>query len=244
MRALVVSDIHANSAAFEAVLADCAGEYDRSICLGDLVGYGPDPGECVERALEVCDVILAGNHDLAACGRMDVSSFSSHARLAMDWTRDHISESALRALHGLPSITEKWGLLFSHGSPASPIWGYVFSAEDAAEAFLGVDFTDCIFGHTHVPSAFSLAAAGSKPSIEIAYGEAGSRLDLAGKRWLLNPGSVGFPRDAEDAHSSDNECHAVARYGIMDTEAQTWDFRRVEYDMRKTAQRMRAAGLW
>jgi predicted phosphodiesterase len=244
MRALVVSDIHANRAAFEAVLEDGAGDYDHCVCLGDLVGYGPDPDEVVERAREACDVILGGNHDLAACGRMGVSDFSSHARTAMEWTRSRISDSALDFLRGLPSITEEWGLLLSHGSPAAPVWGYILSAEDAAEAFSGGDFPLCLFGHTHVPSAFSLGVAGGRNSLEIAYGTAGSRLDLAAGRWLLNPGSVGFPRDAADAHSSDGERRAVARYGLIDTDSRTWEFRRVEYDLRETARRMRSAGLW
>lgn len=244
MRALVVTDIHANLAAFEAVLAATKGTYDHVICLGDIVGYGPDPDECVQRSLALCDVVLAGNHDLAACGRMDISDFSSHARKAMEWTRSSISIPTLRALEALPSITERWGLLLSHGSPAAPEWGYIFSSEDAAEAFSCRDFAFCLFGHTHVPSAFSLTEGESGSSLEIAYGTAGSLLQLGGRRWLLNPGSVGFPRDAADAHSSENEDQAAARYGIIDTQAATWLFGRVQYDMRETARRMRRLGLW
>ncbi len=256
MRALIVSDIHANLAAFKAVLGDPLAERDRVICLGDLVGYGPDPDGCVALAVDTCDVLVAGNHDLAASGRMNLSDFSSHARRAMDWTRDHLSTASRDVLEKLPSTTVYEHLLISHGSPADPVWGYILSLEDAVEAFSSYKDSICFFGHTHIPSAFTapdshpapkpgiFPGSKSKSKIGIQYGESGKIISLRRGRFLLNPGSVGFPRDAEDAHSSETESNACARYAIYDSETLTWEFRRVEYDLRDTARRMRKEGLW
>jgi len=243
MRAIVVSDIHANIEAFEAVLSDSRDERDAVICLGDLVGYGPDPDACVALAAQVCDEALAGNHDLAACGRMDMSSFSTHARAAMEWTRSNLSPDTIAFLSSLPARADRRGVALSHGSPADPIWGYILSAEDAAEAFAAFSLRICLFGHTHVPSAFAAGGDSSGP-VEIVYGAPGQIVDTKKARLLLNPGSVGFPRDAADAHSSDSERKAAARYALYDDERGTWEFRRVEYDLRRTAKRMRKAGLW
>jgi len=256
MRALIVSDIHANLAAFKAVLGDPRAGYDRVICLGDLVGYGPDPDECVALALESCDVLVAGNHDLAASGRMNLSDFSNHARRAMEWTRSHLSSGSKDTLARLPSTTAYENLLISHGSPADPVWGYILSLEDAVEAFSSYVDSICFFGHTHIPYAFTASEAypapkrgifpgsHSKARIGIHYGQCGETMALRKGRFLLNPGSVGFPRDAEDAHSSETESKACARYAIYDSGSLTWEFRRVEYDLRDTAHRMRTEGLW
>jgi diadenosine tetraphosphatase ApaH/serine/threonine PP2A family protein phosphatase len=243
MRALVVSDIHANIEAFEAVLSDSEGDRDAVICLGDLVGYGPDPDACVELASRVCDETLAGNHDLAACGRMDTSSFSAHAKAAMDWTQSHLSAGTVEFLESLPVYAERRGLALSHGSPADPVWGYILSSDDAEEAFRALTLPVCLFGHTHVPSAF-IWIPGEPARISIEYGEPGRILRPGNSPVLLNPGSVGFPRDAADAHASDSERRAAARYAIFDDRAGTWEFKRVEYDLRATARRMRKAGLW
>lgn len=243
MRALVVSDIHANIEAFEAVLSASKGDRDTVICLGDLVGYGPDPDACVELASRVCDETLAGNHDLAACGRMDTSSFSAHARAAMDWTRSNLSTSTIDFLSTLPVFAERRGIALSHGSPADPFWGYILSSDDAAEAFAALKLPVCLFGHTHVPSAF-VRIPGDPPKIKIEYGAPDCVLNVKDSPVLLNPGSVGFPRDAADAHSSDSERRAAARYAIYDDDSGTWEFKRVEYDLRVTAKRMRRAGLW
>jgi len=243
MRILVVSDIHANIDAFEAVLSDSRQDRDAIYCLGDLVGYGPDPDACVSLAAEVCDATLAGNHDLAACRRMDMSSFSTHARQAMEWTRSNLSSETIAFLETLPVSAEKNGILLSHGSPADPVWGYILSCEDAAEAFAALKCSICLFGHTHVPSAF-VSISDDPSKIKIEYGEPGHILKTGTGSLLLNPGSVGFPRDAADAHASDSERRAAARYAVFDDKAETWEFKRVEYDLRSTVKRMRKAGLW
>lgn len=246
MRVAVISDIHANLAAFKAVVQATETEVDELWCLGDLVGYGPDPEDCVKLAKATCSVILAGNHDLAACGKMDVSDFSHHARKAMEWTWNHISHESRAFLATLPTHRNHKGILLSHGSPRNPVWEYIMSETDALETFRDVSFSHCFFGHSHLPSAFVLRKHWGKSTITVFYGEADKRVDASGSnsRYLFNPGSVGFPRDAQDAHASDALDSAIARYGLYDTDLKQWNFRRIAYDMRETGQRMYSYGLW
>jgi predicted phosphodiesterase len=246
MRVLVVSDIHANAAAFDAVLRHTRNERDCILCLGDLVGYGPDPNECIERAAERCTVILGGNHDLAAAGRLDLSAFSHHARSAMEWTLAELSPANKRYLSRLPPKARYEDILLSHGGPEDPVWSYIFSESDAALSFSGAEFSNCFFGHTHIPSVFiefrAPASSGEpgEPRYSVAYGSPELAVETVKQdlRMLLNPGSVGFPRDAGDAHSSDNLRRAAARYALFNTATGIWQFKRVEYDMRNTAKRM------
>ncbi|GHV78411.1 metallophosphoesterase [Spirochaetia bacterium] len=251
MRVLVVSDIHANLAAFDAVLRETQGDRNAVLCLGDLVGYGPDPRECIARAAEVCAVVLGGNHDLAAAGATDLSSFADHARIAMEWTRPQLTPTDIAYLATLPLNTEYEGILLSHGSPENPIWGYIFSQDDAEFAFSQNDFSRCFFGHTHFPSFFIETKRDGESFYQIGYGEPdavietgrdGKQRDLV--RFLLNPGSIGFPRDQADAHRVLRYHRAAARYALFDTESGRWQFKRLEYDMRKTAKRMKQLGLW
>jgi predicted phosphodiesterase len=245
MRILVISDIHANLAAFRAVLRDSKSQRDGIICLGDLVGYGPDPNECVEVAAESCTVALGGNHDLAAADQVDMSVFSSHARKAMDWTRSVLTESSRNYLAGLVPKTQWEGITLSHGGPEDPVWSYIFSEADALFSFVKQDFSRCFFGHTHIPSAFILntqdrgrrrcTALYGKPNMAVKTEKPGTRL-------LLNPGSTGFPRDAADGSAA--LYRSAARYAIFDTAGGSWLFKSVRYDMRDTAGRMMKAGLW
>jgi predicted phosphodiesterase len=262
MRVLVVSDIHANLAAFEAVLRHTRDDRDCIFCLGDLVGYGPDPNECIERAAELCTVILGGNHDLAAAGLLELFLFSHHAQRALEWTRTELLAENRAYLSRLSPKALYEDLLLSHGGPEDPVWSYIFSESDAALAFSGADFSNCFFGHTHIPSVFlesgvpgpesspapetSFGTGKPRVSYSVAYGSPDLVVETVKKdlRMLLNPGSVGFPRDAMDAHSSDNPRHAAARYALFNTETGIWQFKRVEYDIRKTAKRMRKLGLW
>ncbi|AEJ18830.1 metallophosphoesterase family protein [Gracilinema caldarium] len=246
MRVAVISDIHANLAAFKALLNRATMEVDEFWCLGDLVGYGPDPDECVRLARETCKIILAGNHDLAACGKIDISDFSHHARKAMEWTWDHISLESKTFLATLPSIVTYKGIVLSHGSPRNPVWEYIMSETDALDAFRDVSFTHCFFGHSHLPSAFILKRNFAKTTIQVLYGDGNKRVDasVVNNRFLFNPGSVGFPRDAQDAHASDSLDKAVARFALYDTVLKQWTFRRFTYDMRETGERMYSYGLW
>jgi predicted phosphodiesterase len=249
MRMLVVSDIHANLAAFDAVLQVTRGDWDTILCLGDLVGYGPDPRECIARAAEVCAVVLGGNHDLAAAGMTDLSSFADHARIALEWTRPQLTPADTAYLSKLPLKTGYEGILLSHGSPENPIWGYIFSQTDAGIAFSRSDFTRCFFGHTHLPSFFIKTpgdASYQQSTYALGYGEPDAVIETSREdtRFLLNPGSVGFPRDEADAHRVLRYRRAAARYALFDTESGRWQFKRLEYDMRKTAKRMKQLGLW
>jgi predicted phosphodiesterase len=247
MRVLIISDIHANLAAFNAVLRHTQNKRDAVICLGDLVGYGPDPNECTELAAKACMVVLGGNHDLAAADTLDMADFSRHARDALEWTKSVLSPSNKTYLAGLVPKTGCQNLTFSHGGPEDPIWSYILSESDAETAFADADFDRCFFGHTHVPSAFVLNSGSSRRGrCTTFYGVPGMTLETgkAKLRMLLNPGSVGFPRDAVDAHASDSLRRATARYALFDTETGWWQFRQVKYDMRETAKRMTQLGLW
>ncbi|MDR2740113.1 MAG: metallophosphatase family protein [Treponema sp.] len=247
MRVLVVSDIHANLAAFDAVLRQTQADRDAVFCLGDLAGYGPDPKECIARAAETCTVVLGGNHDLALGGVADLSNFADHARRALEWTRPQLSPEEVAYLSKLPLKTEYGDVLLSHGSPENPLWGYIFSQSDAEIAFAQGGFTRCFFGHTHFPSFFiEVQEAQGTVSYKIGYGMPDSIIetDRENRRVLLNPGSIGFPRDQVDTPRFSTYHRAAARYALFDTESGLWQFKRLEYDMRKTAERMKWLGLW
>jgi predicted phosphodiesterase len=247
MRVLVVSDIHANLAAFDAVLQKTRKDWDRLLCLGDLVGYGPDPVECIARVQEFNALVLGGNHDLAAAGTVDLSSFADHARNALEWTLPYLSAEDRAYLFRLVPESEYEGILLSHGSPDDPVWGYVFSHYDSIAAFTTLPFTRCFFGHTHIPSFFTETrdARGGK-KYDAGYGEPDFFIetDKPNLRIMLNPGSVGFPRNEPDSYGSLRFHRAAARYALFDTRSGWWQFKRIEYDMRNTAKRMKKGGLW
>jgi predicted phosphodiesterase len=244
MRALVVSDIHANAAAFEAALRETRADRDIVVCLGDLVGYGPDPRACVALAAEHCAVVLGGNHDHAAVGAADISCFADHARRALAWTRSLFTPEEAAYLSNLPLTTEYHGLFLSHGSPADPLWGYIFSEADIEAAFAQGNFGCCFFGHTHLSSFFIQTKEGRNVGYKAGRGCGDQVVDtkLKHARFLLNPGSIGFPRNQPDAHRHLHR--AIAQYALFDTDTGLWQFKRLEYDMRDTAKRMRQLGLW
>jgi predicted phosphodiesterase len=247
MRVLVVSDIHANLAAFEAALQQTRADRDAVVCLGDLVGYGPDPRECIALASEDCDIVLGGNHDQAAAGLTDLSLFADHARRALEWTRSQLLPKDIAYLAKLPLQVGRQSLLLSHGSPKDPLWGYIFSESDAEAAFVWNNFNCCFFGHTHLSSFFIQTGDDrGKIAYEAGYGNADQVIETRRPhaRFLFNPGSVGFPRNQGDAPHGWNYRRGVARCAIFDTETGLWQFKRLEYDMRETARRMRRLGLW
>jgi predicted phosphodiesterase len=231
MQVAILSDIHANRHAFEAALADVAASPAEEIwCLGDLVGYGAEPDACVELALEHCSVILAGNHDLAVTGALALDEFSAGAAIAARWTRDVIAAQNLEALRRLVPQDTSLPVGLYHGSPRDPIWEYVLSVL-LAELCLDVQPRRvCFVGHSHVALSFV------RPEGEPATGEArraGSEVDLSSGEWLLNPGSVGQPRDGDPR----------AAWLLLDLEAWTGTYRRVEYDVAGAAAAIRAARL-
>jgi predicted phosphodiesterase len=247
MRILVISDIHGNLAALNAVLDNSRGIWDEVYCLGDLTGYGPDPAECIKKVMECGSVILGGNHDRAASGTLTLKDFANHARQAMKWTCKQLSAADRDYLVRLPLTKTEREIFLSHGSPADPLWGYIFSGWDAIPAFAAFTGRICFFGHTHLPSYFIERRAGPESSRKAGYGKNGLSINTrktGDYRYLLNPGSIGFPRDEEDAHDPRRFNRSVARYAVFDTETGIWQFRRVVYDFRETAARMKRERLW
>jgi predicted phosphodiesterase len=232
MRYLIISDIHANQAAFSAVLAD-AGSFDFIWCLGDLVGYGPDPNECVARLREYDHFSLAGNHDWAALGKLDIRSFNSDARMASIWTQSELSPASREYLDALPTHVEKDLFTLAHASPRQPIWEYVLDPLIAQRNFTYFDTPFCLVGHTHIPVIFCRDDEnpnGCKTMVPPFNGAV--PLDTE-RRLILNPGSVGQPRDG----------NPDASYAILDSDAMTWEHRRVSYAIEITQERMRAREL-
>jgi predicted phosphodiesterase len=231
MRIAVLSDIHGNRPAFEAVLAAVQESGAQAVwCLGDLVGYGAEPDACVELARARTDVCLAGNHDLGVRGDLSLQEFSRGAELAARWTRETIAQDNLDYLHRLEPRGAEREVGLYHASPRDPVWEYVLSAL-LAELCLDVQSERvCLIGHSHVALAFM--RVGGEP----ATGEAcpgGTTLDLSEGEWLVNPGSVGQPRDGDPR----------ASWLLLDTTAWTASYRREEYDIGAAASAIRAARL-
>ena len=229
MRTLVLSDIHANLTALEAVIMDAAN-FDRVFCLGDVVGYGPDPNECINllRTLPQLQVVM-GNHDAALSGIIEVGNFNYDAQQALTVQASILSAGSMDWLELLDLEKDVAGIHMAHGSPRNPIWEYLSSNFIALENFSAFTQQVCLVGHTHIPSIFEL----SKPrKIRILLPEQGD-LWRSEKRFILNPGSVGQPRDG----------NPKAAYVIFDDADETWQFRRVAYDVPKVQARMRTLGL-
>ena len=230
MRYLIISDIHANLVALEAVLAD-APSFDEIWCLGDLVGYGPNPNECVERIQDFSHTCLAGNHDWAALGKLDVKSFNVDARVATAWTQVEISPPVREYLDGLPTHVEQNGFTMAHASPREPVWEYILDANAAHANFAHFSTPMCLVGHTHIPLIFEMD--NERHRVEMVMPPLRGTLRLGPRRMIINPGSVGQPRDGDP----------WASYATLDSETMTWEFHRVPYAVEITQERMRARGL-
>jgi predicted phosphodiesterase len=230
MRVAVVSDIHSNLHALEAVLAAIDEDApDELWCLGDLVGYGARPNECCAAVAERADVCLAGNHDLAVRGTIDLEEFHGDAGLAATWTREMLEPEWKELLDRLEPEGSAHGVALYHGSARDPIWEYVLSDEGALATLELAHASLVLVGHSHV----ALQVVRSGDELEGGVAPAGTERDLDGLRALLNPGSVGQPRDGDPR----------AAYLLLDLAAQHASFRRVEYDVKQTQREMRDAGL-
>jgi predicted phosphodiesterase len=230
MRAAVVSDIHSNLHALEAVLAAIDAEApDELWCLGDLVGYGPRPNECCATVAERAHVCLAGNHDLAVRGTIDLEEFGGEAAVAARWTREVLAPEAQELLDRLKPAGSAHGVALYHGSARDPVWEYVLSDEGALATLDLADSPLVLVGHSHV--ALQVVQSGEEITGGVARG--GTELELDGVRALLNPGSVGQPRDGDPR----------AAYLLLDLDARRASFRRAEYDVKRTQSEMRDAGL-
>ena len=222
MRAAVISDIHSNLPALEAVLKaiDDAG-VDEIWCLGDVVGYGAQPDGCAELVKRRCDTCLVGNHDLAVLGELDVASFSSAAAAAVTWTQDNAEETTLDFLRDLRPSGERSGVALFHASPRDPVWEYVLSIEQAEHNLEVQPQRIALIGHSHVALYFCGPETVGDGDVRGVQADDGTTIDLAGGRWLVNPGSVGQPRDGDPR----------AAWLELDTGEWSARYRRVEYDI-------------
>jgi predicted phosphodiesterase len=234
MRVLVLSDVHANLAALEAVLEDARkDDYDAVWCLGDIVGYGPEPDACVNRIRLLNAKTVVGNHDWAVLGHMDLDNFNLEARRAIEWTQGHLSAENLDWLSRLPNEPLVEGeFTLTHGSPRDPVWEYILYPSTARANFEHFSTPFCLVGHTHVPVLF--VSQESDSFVRILTPAVGRSIGLHdGWRIILNPGSVGQPRDSDPR----------AAYVFLDTDEATWEVRRVAYPIEVTQAHMRSAGL-
>ncbi len=230
MQILLISDIHANLTAFEAVLADAKGQWDEIWCLGDVLGYGPDPNECAALLREQNHVTLTGNHDWAALGKIDLSTFNTDARAAAEWTADTLNDDVRAYLEQQPPMLVKEQFTLAHASPRQPIWEYITDAFIAWENFEFFDTPICLVGHTHYPVVFEQDEEFGALAFHADYVRP---VQLVDKSLIINPGSVGQPRDSDPR----------AAYALLDLDKMAWQHKRVAYNIEETQERMRKVGL-
>lgn len=230
MQILVLSDIHANLTALDAVLED-AGTVDEVWCLGDIVGYGPDPNECVQRIRSLAHLTcVLGNHDAAVLGRIPLDAFHQDARHAIYWTRAILTRENLEWLAEIPEKQTVENFTLVHGSPRNPIWEYLLDPVSAAQNFAYFETDFCLIGHTHIPLQFALIS----PEYPARWTQPMVRRQVHLRpRTIINPGSVGQPRDHDPR----------AAYAILDTEENIWLARRVLYDIESVQERILNAEL-
>ena len=228
MRHLIVSDIHSNLAAFEAVLAD-AGSVDRLWSLGDVVGYGPDPNECVERLRSLPHLGVAGNHDWGSIAKIDISDFNPEAQRICRWTGQQLTADNQAYLAGLPERLVEGDFTIVHGSPRYPTWEYLIYTLSALENLAHFDTPFCLVGHSHAPVIFQSRDG----TCDLLVPTPDSVWHLGEQRLIINPGAVGQPRDGDER----------ASYVILDTDQHTLTYRRVPYPVYVTQKRMLQAGL-
>jgi predicted phosphodiesterase len=232
MRFALISDIHANLDALTAVFDDIDSQHiDEVICLGDIVGYGPNPSECVSLIKDRCPMVILGNHDAAALGTLSTQGFNIHARIAIEWTTEHLTPDARSFLSILPMKETRLSLTFAHSTPYEPeMWHYITSLEEAAYNFQFFDTQFCFVGHTHIPL---ILVVNEKKELYVHQEPILKFGSLKDASFLINVGSVGQPRDRDTR----------ACYGIFDSEAETFSYRRVKYDIIHCQAAMREANL-
>ncbi len=229
MRTLIISDIHANLTAFEAVL-EAAGEFERVWFLGDVVGYGPDPNECIELLRKQPKLqALMGNHDAALLDFIPIDRFNSEAKGAIQIQHGMISEENKFFLETMRIKLLIDDLTLVHGSPQNPIWEYILNYQTAKKNFQEFSTRGCLVGHSHIQCIFILT---EDNRIQLLVPEAGDRWKAEG-RFILNPGSVGQPRNLDPR----------ASFVIWDDETDIFEFKRAEYDIESVAERIRALGI-
>jgi len=229
MRYAILADIHGNLDAFRSVLQDIAGRggVDELWCLGDIVGYGPEPSACLALLRQYPHICVAGNHDWAAVGKIDTADFNPDAADACRWTAGQLSAADREYLQELPLTVTRGEFTLAHGSPRDPLYEYIFSAVSAAGNFQSFGTTHCLVGHTQVPAVFTdsevVCLKASLPPV----------LQLGGGRLIVNPGGVGQPRDGDPR----------ASYAIYDEAERVICSYRVPYDIAAVQGKMSKAGL-
>jgi diadenosine tetraphosphatase ApaH/serine/threonine PP2A family protein phosphatase len=232
VRVAVISDVHANLYALEAVLAEIDRAQPEQIwCLGDTVGYGPRPNECCAIVEARCDLVLAGNHDLIALGspEIDVEDFNPEAGAASLWTREQLNAESRRFLESLDPTAEVEGVQLFHGSPRDPIWEYVLDEFTALYSLALTTAPLVLVGHSHISIALLLRREG----LDGGHARDGHEARLDEGRWLVNPGSVGQPRDGDPR----------AAYLELAPDERRARFRRVAYPVGRTQEEIRERGL-
>lgn len=235
MRLAILSDIHANLVALEAVLEEVDKlQPDALWCLGDILGYGPEPQACADLIQDRAAVCLAGNHDLAVTGEISLDDFNEIAWRAAEWQIFQLRDETLEWVRQLPSMRVYEDITLAHGSPRGPVWEYITS-DDIASANAGFFTTQlCLVGHSHVAVGWQLKDRLRWTRAKAFVVEPGTPILLEDDaRWLLNPGSVGQPRDGDPR----------ASFALLDTDAHTWTWYRLEYDIDAVAQAIIAVGL-
>jgi predicted phosphodiesterase len=231
MRVAVISDVHGNLAALEAVLDAIRRERLEAIwCLGDTVGYGPRPNECCALVQERCSVVLGGNHDFVVAGTLAIDSFSAAAREAAEWTQTVLDEPSRAFLTALEPVARVESCALYHGSARDPVWEYILDEASARATLELAQAQIVLVGHSHV----ALAIGAEQGQLDGGLAPAATELLLRGREaWLLNPGSVGQPRDGDPR----------AAYLLLDLDARRAHFRRVPYDVEATQAEIREQGL-
>ncbi len=229
MKIAILSDIHANLEALTAVLRSIARRgCDRVICLGDIVGYGPDPNACVVMVQERADWVVQGNHDRAAIGLLDLADFNDHARQAITWTAEELSQDAKVFLRGLPPVCQVEGSLCVHACPYEPLeWDYILAVSQAFLQFRHFDEQVCFIGHSHVPVSFRWDGNQMSRSSQWPV-----QMDREA-RYIINVGSVGQPRDG----------NPQAAFGIWQPKKRLFELCRVAYDVHAVQEKMRRLPL-
>jgi predicted phosphodiesterase len=231
MRVLVISDIHANYTALLAVLQD-AGQVDETWCLGDLVGYGPDPNAVVEELQDIANLTcLLGNHDAAAIGKMPLETFNGDARRTLIYHEKVLTASNMDYMRSLTSNATVCGeATLAHGSPRDPLWEYILNTLSARMNFNHFDTPWCFVGHSHIQCMFALDEKNDRVTLN--QTKADITITIQSKL-ILNPGSVGQPRDRDPR----------AAYAIYETEPRSWTPRRVQYNIAEVQERIRSVRL-
>ncbi|MGA3165751.1 MAG: metallophosphoesterase family protein [Terriglobia bacterium] len=236
MRYLLLSDVHSNIEALDVCLEFAQGKHDQAVCLGDLVGYGPNPNEVIEKVRGLTQVIIRGNHDKACCGLDDAAEFNPFARLATEWTRQALTPEHIEYLRSLPTGPKTMeGFVLVHGSPVDED-EYILGPGQALPLLRGPGTQIVCYGHTHYQGGFMLTPTGRFQSVRFPSKPDGLTLTLPLEntaRYLINPGSVGQPRDGDGR----------AAFAILDMDKPQVEYYRLTYDLAKTQAKMKQAGL-